>query len=130
MQHQFELEPLRQRIFSGVFLAIASSKALLVQGHELAERLLTFGRSAPDFDPVDFDVAVTLEDFHNVVRRVSVFGTGRTITGKVAEDLLGILASYKRVSHPRSKISDTIYLLSPKYAIRPPLGRSKRESKA
>lgn len=69
---------------------------LLRQGHELVELLLAFGGLVPDVDPVNLDLAVSLNDLDNVIGWVDVLGAWRTIACKVAENFGRVLASYER----------------------------------
>lgn len=93
--------------------------------------MLAFRGLVPNVDPIDFDLAIPLDDLDNVIGWVGVVGARRTIAGKVVENFGRVVTSYRGSAIRRDQtLPWGDFSLSPKYAIRPPLARRRRASKA
>lgn len=113
---------------AGLVLLAGISLADAVQLLQFNDGSLAFARTVPHINPVDLLAVVSLDDFDDVLRWVRIRRTRGSISCKVVQHFLRFVSSCPWLDQVRTQKVGC--LLSPKYAIFPPLASRRRESKA
>lgn len=95
MKNRLPLEPLgRGKAGCVLFLALGVCDGFLVQLFKLLKGSCTLRRLVPNVNPVDINFAIALNYFDDVLSWVRSFRAGGTVSVKVVEKSLGVLAGW------------------------------------